>query len=626
MKNQKNPFRNPEHLPLDVTAVTLLIILGLAGVWTLRGIRKEVNARLAESLQTVLSTTDKALQNWAHQTQVDVAVIAQNDGLRRDVEAQLRISRDSRALKTPALQNIRRLLSPVMRGRSFVGFSIIAPDGIQIASAQDQYLGLREIVEANPTLLPKVLRGETFFGLPFQSGVVFDQTTLRGVPYMTASAPIRNDEGMTIAVLTIRLDPSGEFAETTSLGRLGQTGETYAFDGAGRLLTTSRFQGQLAATNSTQEEILRTEIRDPGGDTTAGFQPTVPREQQSLTRMARSATRGQDGIDVEGYRDYRGVPVVGAWVWDDELGLGLAIEMDMDEAYAPSRRIRNIAFLTLIIVLSVIAALLLILRRRARFLAANQAYKEALKAREDMMAIVAHDLKNPINSLVLRSHLMAKKVEGSDTLHEELRRNLQLINRTAYHMNTLISDLNDVAKMQAGRLSLDRSDCEVKETVDFAVETIKPLARDKQINLTCHLESGLPHIIVDRARIGQVLNNLLGNAVKFTPEAGRIELNVEYREDAVVFSVQDNGPGIPAEALPRLFEPYWQVSKTRSGMGLGLFIAKTLVEAHGGRIWVQSNLGQGTTFYFTLPASIGTHVVRDAVGTDQSSDHAPINK
>jgi signal transduction histidine kinase len=256
----------------------------------------------------------------------------------------------------------------------------------------------------------------------------------------------------------------------------------------------------------------------------------------------------------------------------------------------------------LVTVVGVIVALLLILKRRAGFLAANQAYSEALKARQDMMAIVAHDLRNPINSLVLRSRLIASKVRGADAFQEELRRDLQRIDRTAYQMTKLIGDLNDVTKLQSGRLALERERCTVTEALELAVETIRPLAKEKQIDFTVHLEQSLPALIADRARIGQVLNNLLGNAVKFTAGGGRIELKAEHVDRDVLFSIRDSGPGIPADALPRLFEPYWQVNKTRSGMGLGLFIAKMLVDGHGGRIWVESTMGQGTTFYFTLPA------------------------
>ncbi len=120
--------------------------------------------------------------------------------------------------------------------------------------------------------------------------------------------------------------------------------------------------------------------------------------------MAQSATHGEAGVDLNGYRDYQGVPVVGSWRWDEELGIGLAIEMDFAEAYEPSVRIRNLAIFMLLLIVSVIVTLLPTIRRRARLLAANQGYWEALRAREDMMAIVSHDLKNPINSLVLRSH------------------------------------------------------------------------------------------------------------------------------------------------------------------------------------------------------------------------------
>jgi signal transduction histidine kinase len=334
--------------------------------------------------------------------------------------------------------------------------------------------------------------------------------------------------------------------------------------------------------------------------------------------MARSATTGQDGIDLQGYRDYRGVPVVGAWLWDEDLGLGLATEMDINEAYEPTRRIRNLELYLLVAVTGVIAVLLLILRRRARYRAANQAYEEALSARQDLMAIVAHDLKNPINSLVLRSYLMMKKVDENDISNEDLSKNLRLINRTAHQMNTLISDLTDVTRMQAGRLNLQRQECTASELAQSSIETIRPLAKDKQIDFAVHLPEGLPRVSADQSRIAQVLNNLLGNALKFTSSGGQIELNVDRRDQALMFSVRDNGPGIQEEALPHLFEPYWQVSRTRTGMGLGLFIAKTLVEAHGGRIWVETKLGQGTTFYFTLPPTTQTNAADRAAPDDET--------
>jgi signal transduction histidine kinase len=598
-------IRIPVFLRLGSTAVLLLVILGVAGVWTLKGIQSEVNSRLADSLQTVLNTADEGLRNWVRQTEIDVAAIAETEELRTDVEAQLLTARDRNALlHATALKNIRRLLMPVMKLRKLAEFSVIAPDGIQIASARDEYVGSREIVESTPGLLAKVMNGMSFLGLPVGPSTVRNHSTSQGLPFMTASAPILDQTGKPIAILTFGFDPRDDFTETTRMGRLGKTGETYAFDRNGRLLTASRFRENQTSRSAPlpQESALSIEIRDPGGNIDEGFRPTVPHDQQPLTRMAQSATRGEAGVDLNGYRDYRGVPVVGSWRWDEELGMGLAIEMDLAEAYAPSVRIRNLAIFMLLLIVSVIATLLLILRRRARLLAANQAYREALRAREDMMAIVSHDLKNPINSIVLRSHLMIQKVERSADPDNDLKHNLQLINRTAFHMNSLISDLTDVAKMQAGQLHVAPQEIPGGEVAQPAIETILLLAKEKQIEFVHDVASDLPMVCVEQFRMTQILGNLLGNAVKFTPKGGRVELTVRGSGDKVLFSVCDTGPGIPSAALSHIFEPYWQVSKTRSGMGLGLFIAKTLVEAHAGRIWVESTVGQGTAFHFTIPA------------------------
>jgi signal transduction histidine kinase len=220
-----------------------------------------------------------------------------------------------------------------------------------------------------------------------------------------------------------------------------------------------------------------------------------------------------------------------------------------------------------------------------------------------MMAIVSHDLKNPLNTLHLRSHLMVQMLEGSSFEKDSLKRNLQMMQRTVRHMNQLIGDLTDVTKIQAGRLTLEKQECTVDEAVEPAIERTRLLARDKGIEFVTKLPpSDQMRIVADGARITQVMDNLLGNAMKFTPGGGRIEVTIAPIEKEFQISISDTGPGISTEALSHIFEPYWQVKKTRTGLGLGLFIAKTLVEAHGGRIWVESSVGRGTTFYFTLPA------------------------
>ena len=154
--------------------------------------------------------------------------------------------------------------------------------------------------------------------------------TGRATPTILVGAPVRDRAGRVTAGLFFHIDPTFELTRVTEPGSVGTTGETYAFDGRGRLLTESRFDSALEQAGllaSGQPSILSVELRDPGGDLTAGFRTRVPRGRQPFTRMAASAIDGHSGLDLDGYRDYRGVPVLGAWVWDSTLGLGLATEI-----------------------------------------------------------------------------------------------------------------------------------------------------------------------------------------------------------------------------------------------------------------------------------------------------------
>jgi signal transduction histidine kinase len=165
----------------------------------------------------------------------------------------------------------------------------------------------------------------------------------------------------------------------------------------------------------------------------------------------------------------------------------------------------------------------------------------------------------------------------------------------------LIQDLLDVAKLEAGRLGIDPRPIEVAPVIAEAIDMLQPIAVEKSIRLDVVVADGLPTITADAGRVLQVLSNLVGNAVKFTPAGGRVTIRVEHVAGNVRFCVADTGAGIPPEQLPRIFGRFWQADRSdRRGIGLGLAIAKGIVEAHGGRISVESRVGEGTSFYFTL--------------------------
>ncbi|MEX2572007.1 MAG: PAS domain-containing sensor histidine kinase [Gemmatimonadota bacterium] len=228
--------------------------------------------------------------------------------------------------------------------------------------------------------------------------------------------------------------------------------------------------------------------------------------------------------------------------------------------------------------------------------------RHAVHARERLLAVVSHDLRNSLATVLLNASAIIES-PNPGAVDPSVRDQLQWIARSAEQMNRLISDLLDVSAIELGRFSLDPSPHSVRKIVRDAAEMYRPLTAEKGIGFTWEGASDLPDVRVDAGRIQQVLGNLLANAVKFSPPESSVVLRAEMHSPMEVrFSVQDTGPGIAPDHLPEVFELYWQGDRgRRAGAGLGLGIAKAIVEAHGGRIWAASELGRGSTVSFTVP-------------------------
>jgi PAS domain S-box-containing protein len=227
--------------------------------------------------------------------------------------------------------------------------------------------------------------------------------------------------------------------------------------------------------------------------------------------------------------------------------------------------------------------------------------QQATRARDDVLAVVAHDLRNPLNTVSMAVSLM---LESTPPERVQERRQVEIVRRAADRMNRMIQDLLDVKRMESGRLSIDLNLESPAALINDTIDMLRPLAAGSTIRLETSIDDDLPPVLADASRIQQVLSNLVGNAVKFTPHSGRITVCAEQLENEVRFGVIDTGAGIPAEQLPHIFGRFWQArSSDRRGIGLGLAIAKGIVEAHNGRIWVESHVGLGSTFYFTLPCA-----------------------
>ncbi|HEU4629132.1 MAG TPA: hybrid sensor histidine kinase/response regulator [Gemmatimonadaceae bacterium] len=232
------------------------------------------------------------------------------------------------------------------------------------------------------------------------------------------------------------------------------------------------------------------------------------------------------------------------------------------------------------------------------------AAQQATRARDDVLAIVSHDLRNPIHAIYMAASFLLDVLpdDPADADAALSRRQAAVIRRGAQRANALISDLLDVTRIEAGRLTVSTAPVDAAELVNDAVHDATPLAEDKSQRLTTHYGERLPKVRADRGRIAQLFGNLLGNAIKFTPTGGEVTVRAQVEDGMVRFTVVDSGPGIAPDDLPHLFDRYWQARDTADlGTGLGLFIARGIAEAHGGRIWAESTPGAGAAFHFTLP-------------------------
>jgi PAS domain S-box-containing protein len=227
--------------------------------------------------------------------------------------------------------------------------------------------------------------------------------------------------------------------------------------------------------------------------------------------------------------------------------------------------------------------------------------QQATRARDDVLAVVAHDLRNPLNTVTMAISLM---LESTPVENVKERRQVEIVRRAADRMNRMIQDLLDVRRMEQGRLGVESKPESPASLINDTVEMLRPLAIGSTITLDADVSEDLPLVVADASRIQQVLSNLVGNAVKFTPRDGHVTVCAERIDGGVRFGVIDTGPGIPPDQVPHIFGRFWQAMPSdRRGIGLGLAIAKGIVEAHGGMIWVESHVGLGSTFYFTLPSA-----------------------
>ena len=230
----------------------------------------------------------------------------------------------------------------------------------------------------------------------------------------------------------------------------------------------------------------------------------------------------------------------------------------------------------------------------------------AIRARDDLLGLVSHDLRNPVNAVRMLASALLRfpKDDAAEQLPSQAAEHASVMLQAANQMDTLIQDLLDVTRLERGQLHFSRRPEAIGALMATTADLLAPLAAARGVTLETELEAGLPLVDIDPDRIAQVLSNLVGNAVKYTPEGGHVKMRAVHSGTGVLVTVQDTGVGISPDDLPFVFDRFWQSKRTdRSGAGLGLAIALGITRAHGGTLTLESQPGHGTSALLSLPAA-----------------------
>jgi len=585
----------------QLTGITtlLLIFVSLLAIFEIEEVTEN---EVGDWLSTTLNTAHSSILSWSTEHAADAEILATSPKIMKMARELSLLPRTRQALLSSSIQEeLQAFLAPTLRHKDYLGYLLVSPDGYILSDSQAIETGK----DGPPEILELIKTGHTVITLPLFYDLPIGDGPRTPTPTIFVGTPIRIEDGRIIAHIVFRIDPRQGFSNIFNRARTGRTGETYAFDRRGILLNESRFDKelqQIGLLNAGMSSLLRVSVRDPGVDLTEGQKVPLTPEEWPLTHMASSAIRSKRGIDVEGYRDYRGVKVIGAWIWEEDLGFGIATEWDIREAYRPLRTTKLILFILMATSLSLLLLLALfsVLGRR-RLEQSERNLRQINRELDTFAYTVSHDLRTPLTPIIGYADFLNESYR--DKLDQQALDSLSEISASGRRMLALMEDLLNLAKI--GEVERPANPLNTRDIVQEVVDGLN--AQLSQAGAKVIIDE-LPFVRLPKAFLIQIFDNFIGNASRYGCRPGDvIEVGGERNGKKVRLFVRDHGPGVPPEESQRIFEVFYRGSTGRNikGTGIGLATVRKIANLYKGRAGVEETPGGGSTFWVEIVDILG---------------------
>ncbi len=569
----------------------------------MKTVRENAKEHVAAQINLVLEGSSKILDQAFRSAKMQVMFLASDSGIADNLESGKEIKVTSK---------LESLLKSQMQSLNFLGLVITNSDNTLLYSS-DLHLSSRisdfkfdtplrglsndQVNISQPLLLPKIDNGKEALGIAFV---------------------LRKNSGRSLWLI---VNARAIFGAVLQSGRSGTTGEIYAVDRNGLMISDSRFNTHLygiGLLQPGQESAMRILVRDPLMNLLNNRLPAEKdRLNWPLTKMVASVIKQQRGIDLDGYRDYRGVPVVGAWIWLDEFNFGLTHEMDYAEAFS---HVSALEFVVISLVLALFVATIIASLSSMRISHAEKLEKqsqERLKELQTQIAQVnrlatmgelatglAHEINQPLMAVSNYARAALNELDTSNAIdYKKLRERLSSVEKNALRAGEVIRRIRKFVsrgEIQAGAVNFN-------QLIKYPLEILAHEIKISAVKISLKVPKDLPVFWLDEIQIQQVFVNLIRNAIEAMQRAKsvkreiKIEVNID-EDQYVCISIRDSGPGISAEVRERLFEQF--NSSNPNGMGLGLAISRRIIEAHQGVIDVESSPENGVHFLIRIPVQV----------------------